>query len=90
MLHTNAMCWLICNPGRSKTFIEDYTITDLAEKNKTTPAQIVLSWAVHRGTVVVPKSEDKERMLANITVGHCLLPGRNLPHFCPRLSRFQS
>jgi len=54
--------------GRSKTFIEDYTITDLAEKNKTTPAQIVLSWAVHRGTIVVPKSEDKGRMLANITI----------------------
>ncbi|KAJ6495690.1 aldo/keto reductase [Mycena vitilis] len=54
--------------GQGKTFVENPTIQALAEKNKTTPAQIVISWAVHRGTVAIPKSEDKGRMLANITL----------------------
>ncbi|KAJ7129003.1 aldo/keto reductase [Mycena crocata] len=54
--------------GRGTTFLEDSTINGLAEKNKASPAQIVLSWAVQRGTIVVPKSEDEGRMLANITL----------------------
>ncbi|KAJ7188731.1 Aldo/keto reductase [Mycena filopes] len=53
--------------GRSKFLIEDATIKGLAEKHNTSPAQILLSWAVQRGTIAVPKSEHKERMLANIT-----------------------
>jgi glycerol 2-dehydrogenase (NADP+) len=48
--------------------MEDKTVQDVAEKNKASPAQVVLSWAVQRGTIVVPKSEDEGRMLANITV----------------------
>lgn len=55
--------------GRSKTFFaEQPLIRDLAEKYETTPAQIILSWGVQRGTVVVPKSENESRMLANITL----------------------
>ncbi|KAJ7502905.1 Aldo/keto reductase [Mycena galericulata] len=54
--------------GRSKTFFaEQPVISRLAEKYKTTPPQIVLSWAVQRGTVIVPKSENEARLLANIT-----------------------
>ncbi|KAJ6602162.1 aldo/keto reductase [Mycena sp. CBHHK59/15] len=53
---------------RSTTFMEDPTINALAEKLKVTPAQIVISWAVERGTIVVPKSEDKGRMAANIAL----------------------
>ncbi|KAJ7496996.1 aldo/keto reductase [Mycena latifolia] len=54
--------------GRSTVFMEHPTINALAEKFTCSPAQIVLSWAVHRGTIVIPKSEDKGRMLANITL----------------------
>ncbi|KAF7362165.1 Aldo-keto reductase [Mycena venus] len=55
--------------GRSKTFFaEQSLIRDLAVKYKATPAQIILSWGVQRGTVVVPKSENESRMLANITL----------------------
>jgi len=54
--------------GRSTTFMEDKTIQALAEKNNASAAQIVISWAVQRGTIAVPKSEDKGRMLANITL----------------------
>ncbi|KAJ7125044.1 Aldo/keto reductase [Mycena epipterygia] len=55
--------------GRSKTFFaEQPVISGLAEKYKTTAPQIILSWGVQRGTVVVPKSENESRMLANITL----------------------
>lgn len=60
--------WLSFILGRSTIFLEDKTVQDVAEKNKASPAQVVLSWAVQRGTIVVPKSEDGGRMLANITV----------------------
>ncbi|KAJ7928490.1 aldo/keto reductase [Mycena leptocephala] len=49
-------------------FAEQPAIRGLAEKYNATPAQIILSWGVQRGTVVVPKSENETRMLANITL----------------------
>jgi len=48
--------------------MENPVIKSLAEKNNASPAQIVLGWAVQRGTVAIPKSEDKARMIANITL----------------------
>jgi len=41
-------------------------VKGIAEKLKATPAQVILAWGVQRGAVVVPKSEDNERMLQNI------------------------
>jgi len=54
--------------GRFKTLIENETISAIAQKVKAKPAQVILSWAVQRGTTVVPKSEDNERMITNITL----------------------
>ncbi|KAJ7129010.1 aldo/keto reductase [Mycena crocata] len=55
--------------GRSKTFFAQQPVIGvLAAKYNTTAPQIVLSWAVQRGTIVVPKSENENRMLANITL----------------------
>ncbi|KAJ7188602.1 Aldo/keto reductase [Mycena filopes] len=54
--------------GQSTFIMEDTTIKSIAEKVKTTPAQVLMSWAVQRGTITIPKSENKERMLANITL----------------------
>ncbi|KAJ6558436.1 aldo/keto reductase [Mycena vulgaris] len=54
--------------GRSTAFMENPTIIRLAGELGASPAQIVLSWGVQRGTIVVPKSENKDRMLANITL----------------------
>ncbi|CAK5281644.1 unnamed protein product [Mycena citricolor] len=52
--------------GQGTFFVENAEIIALAKKNNATPAQVVLSWAVQRGTVVIPKSANKERMAANI------------------------
>lgn len=42
------------------------TITDIAEKNGVEPAQVLVSWAVQRDTVVLPKSVTDSRIISNI------------------------
>ncbi|GBE80940.1 Aldo/keto reductase [Sparassis latifolia] len=56
-------------PGEAKpVFFSDPDILRITEKHSGTPAQVVISWAVKRGTIVIPKSENVERMKANITL----------------------
>jgi diketogulonate reductase-like aldo/keto reductase len=52
--------------GGSVRFLEDPIVTGLAEKKKMTPAQIVLSWLMQRGIVVIPKSTNLVRMTQNL------------------------
>ncbi|KAL1746183.1 NADP-dependent oxidoreductase domain-containing protein [Schizophyllum fasciatum] len=52
--------------GRTKTLIEYPAVNAIAEKVKASPAQVVLTWGVQRGTSVIPKSENEERMAANL------------------------
>ncbi|KAI0918877.1 hypothetical protein AcV5_001943 [Taiwanofungus camphoratus] len=55
--------------GQSKPiFFTDTDVVAIAEKHQGTPAQVVISWAVKRGTIVIPKSENVERMRANIAL----------------------
>ncbi|KAJ7285932.1 NADP-dependent oxidoreductase domain-containing protein [Mycena rebaudengoi] len=55
--------------GQSSTILKEHpAVTTIAEKLKVTNGQILISWAVQRGTIVIPKSENKERMAANITL----------------------
>jgi len=46
--------------------LEDSTIATVAERRNATPAQVLISWAIHRGTVVIPKSVNPERMKQNL------------------------
>jgi alcohol dehydrogenase (NADP+) len=46
--------------------LEDSTIERIAERRDTTPAQVLISWAIHRGTAVIPKSVNPERMKQNL------------------------
>jgi len=48
--------------------LKDDTILSVAEKNKCSPAQVLLSWGVQRGTAVIPKSSNPVRMRDNITL----------------------
>lgn len=62
-----------CPLGKSATgashFFADPTLLEIASHYEgATVAQVVLGWAVQRGTVVVPKSERPARMRENITV----------------------
>ncbi|EGN94913.1 hypothetical protein SERLA73DRAFT_155598 [Serpula lacrymans var. lacrymans S7.3] len=47
---------------------EDTTIAEIAVKYGATPTQIILSWHVGRGTVVIPKSENIERQKENLGI----------------------
>ncbi|KAG6837829.1 hypothetical protein H0H93_016197 [Arthromyces matolae] len=52
--------------GRSTTFFVDPVVKAVSERINATPAQVVLGWAVQRGTIVVPKSENEARMIENL------------------------
>ena len=62
--------------GGSPPFLGDGEVEVLAGKYddglgggaKATAAQVVLSWAVQRRTVIIPKTENLERMKRNISV----------------------
>ncbi|KIJ53588.1 hypothetical protein M422DRAFT_241825 [Sphaerobolus stellatus SS14] len=47
-------------------FFQDKTLLKVAEKENATVAQVILSWGVQRGTIVIPKTEKEERMVENI------------------------
>jgi len=45
--------------------LENATIKTIAEAVSKTPAQVVLRWAVQRGTAVIPKTSNAERLKEN-------------------------
>lgn len=53
---------------------EDPTICRIAEKHGVSSSQILVGWAIARGTTLVPKSTNKERQKVNFTLMS------NLPH----------
>lgn len=55
-------------PGTVSPLLNDEDVKSVAKKLGATEGQVVLSWAVQSGIVVVPKSENPERMAKNITV----------------------
>lgn len=46
--------------------LEDSTIAEIAEQHDATPAQVLISWAIHRGTAVIPKSVTPHRIKENL------------------------
>ena len=46
--------------------LETPTIVDIAGKRGTTPAQVVLQWAMQQGTSAIPKSVNPGRMAENL------------------------
>jgi diketogulonate reductase-like aldo/keto reductase len=47
---------------------DEQVINDLAQKYKKTKAQILLNWAVGRGTIAIPKSVTADRISENIDI----------------------
>ena len=54
--------------GRTKEVLEHPTIVSLAEKLGKSTAQIVIRWNLQRGTIMIPKSIHKERIVSNFDV----------------------
>ncbi len=46
--------------------LDDPTIESIAQRHGTTPAQVLISWAVYRGTGIIPKSVNPTRMKQNL------------------------
>lgn len=43
-------------------------VTEIATRYSKTSAQVLLRWAVQRGTVAIPKSSKIERVIENMTI----------------------
>ncbi|KZV64310.1 Aldo/keto reductase [Peniophora sp. CONT] len=54
--------------SKAPPLLRNDLVVKLAEKYSATPSQIVLSWGVQRGTSVIPKSENEERLRQNISL----------------------
>jgi len=50
------------------SLLSEKIIINLSKKYKKTPAQILLDWAIERGTVVIPKSVSREKIVENIDI----------------------
>lgn len=53
--------------------LEDPTITAIATRRGLTPAQVVLGWALQRGTAVIPKSVSPARLAENLAAAEAEL-----------------
>ncbi len=54
--------------GRTERVLGNPTIIELAEKYGKSPAQVVIRWNLQRGTIMIPKSTHKERIISNFDV----------------------
>jgi len=53
--------------------LEDPTIAEIAERHDASPAQVLISWAIHRGTAVIPKSVTPAHITANLAAAELSL-----------------
>lgn len=68
-------------------------IHELARKYHKSSAQIILRWAIQRGLVVVPKSQQLQHQQENLNIFHIFLMNSDMaiidaPHDNNRLSKF--
>ncbi|XP_046808959.1 aldo-keto reductase family 1 member B1-like [Lucilia cuprina] len=56
------------NPEKERILLKDYKISQLSEKHKRTPAQILLRYQIQCGHAVIPKSMDKKHIAENIDI----------------------
>lgn len=48
------------------SLLKNNTINKIAEKHNASPAQVLIKWAVARGTAVIPKSTSKDHIISNL------------------------
>jgi D-xylose reductase len=54
--------------GPGESVLQDPVVMALAGRHNRTPAQIVLRWAVQRGTMAIPKTQQPARLKENLAV----------------------
>ncbi|KAE9403562.1 Aldo/keto reductase [Gymnopus androsaceus JB14] len=55
-------------PEQAISIFNNATVKKLSEKSNIDIGQLLLSWGVQRGTVVIPKTENETRMKQNLTI----------------------
>lgn len=51
----------------------DPTIVDIANRHHISPAQVLIAWAIHQGTAVIPKSVNPKRIEQNLAAANVSL-----------------
>jgi len=51
---------------QQESCLEEAIVKEIAQKHGKTPAQVVLRWAVQRGSAAIPKTTKPERLAENI------------------------
>ena len=64
--------------GADPNLFEHELLVDLASKNKISVGELMLAWAVKRGTVVIPKSTNPGRLAQNLAVGEIQLSAEDM------------
>lgn len=54
--------------GKQPSLLEDSVVKDVAKKLGISPAQVLLSWGVTRGTAVIPKTSNPNRLQENFNI----------------------
>ena len=58
--------------------LDDPTLAVVASKYSKTPAQILIRWALQHGTIVMPKSVRRERIIENADVFDFEMPEKDM------------
>jgi alcohol dehydrogenase (NADP+) len=58
--------------------MDDPTITEIAKRHQVSPAQVLIAWAINRGTAVIPKSVNPERIQQNLAAAEVSLINADL------------
>ena len=58
--------------------LEDDTIHEIADRHDATPAQVLIQWAVQRGTAVIPKSTSEGHIKENLAAQDLTLTGEDM------------
>lgn len=67
---------------QSESVLAHEVVKDIAQKHARTSAQVVLRWGVQRGTAIVPKSSNAERLHENIALFDFELSGDEMTAIC--------
>ncbi|MCA9690643.1 MAG: aldo/keto reductase [Myxococcales bacterium] len=63
---------------REPVLLEDPTVASIAARHQATPAQVLIAWALHRGTSVIPKSVHPGRMAENLAAERLALDAADM------------
>ncbi|KAK4582288.1 hypothetical protein RGQ29_025460 [Quercus rubra] len=80
-IHVTAYSPLGSSEG-GRDLIHDQTVETIARKLNKSPGQVLVRWAIQRGTSVVPKSSNPERIKENIKVFGWKIPEQDFQALC--------